>query len=472
MRRQRDYIYQRPDSRNWYLRLETPKHVARPPLGKHRFQMCLDTDRREIAEIKAAPYIQKHKVFMAKQAMLARLQGGTALTVSHGRRYEPGLHSTEDGGRVFASETELHFLDHDSKVIRREPNATVLTFAVPELGLPSKELMLLKEDMEPAKPIVGDVLHRFEFADAGNSKTPKPRTAYSADEALLEAYIAHKRLAKHNAEEARQTFALYTEIVGKPFNKATRADGRKLADHLLKQGGPKGEGNKSATVEKKIGWLRAAVNMAIDDGTMSFNAFEKVVPSLDDSLPKLSLSEEDMDAARAHLDELSENDGLLWRLLASMGLRLSEAFRVEEEFREKQADGSFIRYIQVGLTEQPDGRRRAKSDGSKRKVPIPTNLLPYLPGKIAGKLFSGSHRKAGDRLNRFIRKHVTKDERKTLHCLRHRAADRLRDGGASDEMRYSLLGHGSGVEIKHEGPRYGEGFSMRMKLKNLNKVGW
>jgi integrase len=95
-----------------------------------------------------------------------------------------------------------------------------------------------------------------------------------------------------------------------------------LARHLIEV-----LGNRSTTVEKKVGWLRAAVNVAVEDQKLSFNPFQKVVPRLDDGLQKLPLSAEDMESARSNLDHLSASDQLLWKLLATTGMRLSEAFQ-------------------------------------------------------------------------------------------------------------------------------------------------
>jgi hypothetical protein len=46
----------------------------------------------------------------------------------------------------------------------------------------------------------------------------------------------------------------------KPLRNATRDDGRLLVKHFIDAG------NKTATVVKKVGWLRAAVQLAIDEG--------------------------------------------------------------------------------------------------------------------------------------------------------------------------------------------------------------
>lgn len=69
-----------------------------------------------------------------------------------------------------------------------------------------------------------------------------------------------KNINGHFEREARGVWALYKTLTGsKPLKDATRDDGRKLVAHF------EGKGLKSATVQKKVGWLNAAVNLAIDE---------------------------------------------------------------------------------------------------------------------------------------------------------------------------------------------------------------
>ena len=170
-------------------------------------------------------------------------------------------------------------------------------------------------------------------------------------------------------------WALYKQLTdNKSLKDATRDDGRKLASHFID------EGLKSATIRKKLMWLVAAVNLAIDEGKddqpdrLTFNPFIGVVPKLDDDQIRRPLTDEDMRLAKRSLARLSESDQLLFRLLATTGMRLSEAFEIEGDMKERN-----LRYVIIGK----------KTDQSRRRVPFPSGVLEHLPKTINGPLFSG-----------------------------------------------------------------------------------
>ena len=103
------------------------------------------------------------------------------------------------------------------------------------------------------------------------------------------------------------------------------------------------QGLKSATVKKKIGWLNALAHFAIKEGKLKFNPFSGIMPDMDDSERRLPLSDADMKTIKRNLDKrqrFSKTDKLLVRLLASTGLRLSEAFEVDGEEKERG-----VRYV-------------------------------------------------------------------------------------------------------------------------------
>jgi hypothetical protein len=50
---------------------------------------------------------------------------------------------------------------------------------------------------------------------------------------------------------------------------------------------------KSATIQKKIGWLNAAVNLAIKENRLRFNPFSNIVPRRNDKQKRLPLNEAD-----------------------------------------------------------------------------------------------------------------------------------------------------------------------------------
>ena len=80
-----------------------------------------------------------------------------------------------------------------------------------------------------------------------------------------------------------------------------------------------------------------------------------------------------MKAIKRNLARLDKADQLLVRLLASTGMRISEAFEIDGEEKERG-----VRYVIVGK----------KTEQSLRRVPLPAAVLPYLPKSIKGPLFN------------------------------------------------------------------------------------
>jgi integrase len=155
------------------------------------------------------------------------------------------------------------------------------------------------------------------------------------------------------------------------------------------------------------------------------------------------LSETDIRNVKRNLDRLAEGDQLLFRVLAATGMRLAEAFEIDDEMKERGC-----RYIIVG-----------------RKT---SQLLPFLPRKIEGRLFPGGPKAASKRLNRFLNKVGIADPRKVVHSLRHRAQDRLRAAGCPEDCRWAILGHEE--ETVAEG--YGEGFPVPLLRRWIDKIGF
>ncbi len=164
-----------------------------------------------------------------------------------------------------------------------------------------------------------------------------------------------------------------------------------------------------------------------------------------------------MKVVKRNLDKLSESDQLLFRLLATTGMRLSEAFAIDAEVKERG-----VRYIVIGK----------KTEQSLRRIPLPACVLPYLPKVIKGPLFASKHLDPPDmaskRLNKFLDDIGITDSRKVIHSLRHRAQDRLRAAGCPEDIRWALLGH----EEKTVAAGYGEGFPVPMLRKWIDRIGF
>ena len=412
------YLFLRPDSRNWHVRFRYPDRIVEKSLG---------TPDIKRAEILAYPYIAQHK-----ETLLAAKPRFEAVWRYE---YEPGgLHDGPNGERVAATETELKFYGPDGKLQRTTPN-----------GAPSVR--------------IGNLQHRIgiPFVDdrmiAITTEGRPTLQVKSDDDKVLETYITHRKLTGYIEREARDVWMLFKTLTNnKALKNCDRDDGRKLVAHFEEQG------LKSATIEKKIAWLNAAVNLAIKEGRLKFNPFASIVPRVRDKTRRLPLADADMKAIKRNLARLDKADQLLVRLLASTGMRLSEAFEIDGEEKERG-----VRYVIVGR----------KTEQSTRRVPLPAAVLPFLPKSINGPLFVRTKNKdpsdaASKRLNRFLDDCGITDPRKVVHSLRHRAQDRLRAAGCPEDVRWSILGH----EEQTVAAGYGEGFPVTLLRKWVDKIGF
>jgi integrase len=164
-----------------------------------------------------------------------------------------------------------------------------------------------------------------------------------------------------------------------------------------------------------------------------------------------------MKAIKLKLNKLSEPDQLLFRLLASTGMRLSEAFEIDGEEKERG-----VRYVIVGK----------KTEQSLRRVPLPAIVLPLLPKVIKGALFKSEYADPADmaskRLNKFLDDCGIDDPRKVVHSLRHRAKDRLRAAACPLTVQYELLGH----EEETVASDYGLGSPVPLLKKWIDRIGF
>ena len=101
-----NYLMKRKGSHNWRVRLQYP--------GEPAFEKSLGTPDQKEAEIVAlrdyGDKIAEHKARL--------LAARPRIEVAWRHEYEPGLHDGPDGGRIFATDRELHLLDRQGPTIR------------------------------------------------------------------------------------------------------------------------------------------------------------------------------------------------------------------------------------------------------------------------------------------------------------------------------------------------------------------
>jgi integrase len=438
------YLFKRPNSQNWYVRLQPP--------GQKLVERSLGTSDKAAAELAAADLIKQHKAFMyqRRQARVAR--------VVHGpwrHEYTPGLlHALPDGGHVLADETTLRFMDAAGKITGTKPNGGPSIYLTGgrvirdghgnediDLGLTAAQTFKALDDAWDGK--IGD----------GPVATERPKFVAakgSPDDALLETYIAQAGLSKISETQAREMWRVFRSVVDKPLAKCTRDDGRKIVAHLEYE-----KKLKSTTLRRYMVPLIATVNLAIKDGKHTgINPFIDCVPNRDDADRRVPFDEADIKKMKAYLHKLSDHDQLLLRFLACTGVRRGEAFQIDSEHVER---GS--RYVVIG----------SKSEQSLRRVPLPADVLPFLPKKITGPLFTGRKDNAIKRIAAWMQDiGIDIADKAPAHSFRHRAQDRLRAAGCPTDIRWELLGH----ERRTVAAGYGIGSPVPLLKKWIDRIGF
>jgi integrase len=428
--RKGEYLFKRKGSQNWWARFRYTGELAKS-LGTRMREHSLGTPDRREAELKVLPLIQQHK-----RLLLLHSAGGLHNILEE--RFSPdplppGEHVLPSGDRVLSTGDKLIYLDKHSPHYLRE--------------IPNRPVRSLRTKTE--EPVGAAIARTY----------PKAKPVPDSDRAFLNNWIGmglkKKPIPPRVAKDAEGVFELFKTLTnGKRFTDCDRDDGRLLANYLFDQG------LKSATVAKKVGFLSSTVRKAIKDGKLRFNPFEGVVVDKADRINKAPLDNEDMTVMRVHLDQLDGEHRLLWTLLATTGMRLSEAFEIS---REEPAERG-VRFVMVG----------AKSEASERRVPLPSPVLRLVSPKITVRLFSGTAKNMGRNLNRAMRRAgITQldesgGEQKTVHCLRHRAKDRLRAAGCPLDIQYHLLGH----EEKTVAAGYGKGYPVPKLKQWIEKIGY
>lgn len=438
------YLFRRPELSNWYLRLY-------PPNGGKRVEKSLGTSDRKVAEILAASQITEHKKALLAKPRIEAV--GWEYDLQPGRLYDrqsilanvarwegdelpPNLRVV-DGQSIFATERELHVIGLNGAVVEKRPNG------------------------KPRIALVGDgrvTVKSFEEAIREYEGAQRPEVIRTdSDSAILEDYLKHGSIRKkrpvtdrYKQGEARAVLALFKSLTeGKLLKDATYDDALLLVQHY------RGQGLRGASIQKKLKWLISPINRAIATRALKINVnpFSIALPGKDNSIKRVPFNDDDMAAIKAGLGTLSAFDQLLVALLATTGMRLSEAFQVRSESSEKG-----VRYTVIG----------AKTAASKRRVPFPEVLLPYLPPKVAGPLFEGTPRDASYRLMRFIRACGITDPTKVAHSFRHRAKDRLRAAACPLDIQYEILGH----EEETVAASYGLGSPVTLLREWIDHIGW
>lgn len=452
MGRKNDYLIKKPDSRFWQVRFQYPGFPSFPTKVR-----SLRTEDRAEAELRAAPLIHRHKLLrqFLSNSIDATVEKRRSATLR--KRYEPGRWPVDDGlgTWVTASQDTLMF-DRPGCAPWSEPN---FEWAQEHDRLPrSAHEWRMATSPEYAELYrTGHLRTGFEDEEPPIPAPKKVRAQPNADDAIIERYIEKTKPDAYGEDELRDGYALFKELTGnKPLKDCDRDDGAKLVKHFQTV-----DKNKSGTIRKKISRLAAAVNLAIDDKKLRFNPFTKIVPDLDDATEREPMPEEDVKRIRENEHTFDDREWLLYLLCETTGMRREEAYSISRDYVE-----SGIRFVIVGK----------KTKQSKRRVPFPDAVIPYLPDRITQPLFSPDlitreeRKKDLKNLGREVLRQMKRIGITTpgLHVLRHRAKDRLRAAGITHEQQEELLGH----EKPTVADSYGKGYRVPMLKEWIEHIGY
>ena len=153
--------------------------------------------------------------------------------------------------------------------------------------------------------------------------------------------------------------------------------------------------------------------------------------------------------------------------LADTGARLAEIVGLEVIDLDKQNSSIWIR---------PNSHRSLKTKNSARLIPLSPRALTLLAPLTEGQdgtnpIFPAYSKPRGNdlasaMLMKRLRK-VVADKKKTIHSLRHRMKDRLRNSDCPEPLSLAILGHSRNTIAEN----YGSGYSLE-KMREAMTRAW
>jgi len=246
-----------------------------------------------------------------------------------------------------------------------------------------------------------------------------------------------------------------------PLNEITRADANALRDYLL-------ERMKPSSVHRYITVVRAAVNYVVTEHSLNIpNVFNGLrikgaSASIDDRLP---ISDQDLAMARPNFDDDAVANAL-FITLTDTGARLSEITGLVVQDVDLQ---------ERSITIRPNGVRTLKTKGSQRTLPLSERALELLQEHRRGKgdtqpIFPDYARPRGrDAASAMLMKRLRRsiaDKKLTMHSLRHRMKDKLRNTGCPEAISLAILGHSTNTVAAN----YGSGYALGVMREHMVRV--
>jgi len=367
---------------------------------------------------------------------------------------------------LLEGEKEKSARDRSIEIIRGalgdEVADMVLANAVPEYS-----------EIEDALNDLGKALHKQKLPSeiVEQVYSGKLRQEVITLETVLKDYVAYKSDTPKAEKEIKQRVERLRKdmqhIYGKQklryvsLSDISRQDANDLRDHLLSR-------VSANSAVRMLGVVRTAINHAIVEHSLNIpNVFTnlRIKGAGASKLDRLPLS----DTQVVNLEAAYSNDIIAWALfvcLRDTGCRVSEiaGLRVKDCDTEKEC-----------LIIFPTPWRTLKTNNSQRSVPLSQEAIKALEEVSQGKdpeasLFPQyAKERGGDNCSAMLMKRlrtIITDKKLTMHSLRHRMKDKLRNTGCPEAISMAILGHGSNTVAAN----YGSGYALDVMREQMEKV--
>jgi integrase len=367
---------------------------------------------------------------------------------------------------LLEGEKEKSARDRSIEIIRGalgdEVADMVLANAVPEYS-----------EIEDALNELGKALHKQKLPSeiVEQVYSGKLRQEVITLETVLKDYVSYKsdtpKAEKEITQRVERLRKDMQHICGKQklryvsLSDISRQDANDLRDHLLSR-------VSANSAVRMLGVVRTAINHAIVEHSLNIpNVFTnlRIKGAGASKLDRLPLS----DTQVVHLEAAYLNDTTAWALfvcLRDTGCRVSEIAGL----RVKDCDTD-----NGCLSISPTPWRTLKTNNSQRSVPLSPEAIKALEEVSQGKdpeapLFPQyAKERGGDNCSAMLMKRlrtIITDKKLTMHSLRHRMKDKLRNTGCPEAISMAILGHGSNTVAAN----YGSGYALDVMREHMEKV--
>jgi integrase len=367
---------------------------------------------------------------------------------------------------LLEGEKEKSARDRSIEIIRGalgdEVADMVLANAVPEYS-----------EIEDALNELGKALHKQKLPSeiVEQVYSGKLKQEVITLETALKDYVAYKsdtpKAEKEITQRVERLRKDMQHIYGKQklkyvsLSDISRQDANDLRDHLLSR-------VSANSAVRMLGVVRTAINHAIVEHSLNIpNVFTnlRIKGAGASKLDRLPLS----DTQIVNLEPAYSNDITAWALfvcLRDTGCRVSEiaGLRVKDCDTDKEC-----------LIISPTPWRTLKTNNSQRSVPLSPEAIKALEEVSQGKdpeapLFPQyAKERGGDNCSAMMMKRlrtIITDKKLTMHSLRHRMKDKLRNTGCPEAISMAILGHGSNTVAAN----YGSGYALDVMREHMEKV--